>query len=254
MKSIVLCEGPDDLWFILYYLYKVAGWSNKGNPQKLWKSFRIKEIDSHQQVQYLQKDGNGVAVWSVGGKDCFQKPIEEIIDTFVKEIPSDAISSIVVVRDRDHDELEDVLHTVETWFPGLGSLKNKESSRYTVIAEDGEEVSTKVTPVIIPFEEPGAIETLLMNAIKEKAECGVCVTQSASEYISSLLEKEDVCKAYFSHERLILKAKYAAMIAVTNPDHSTGLFQDMVLSCPWETSPYVQEHFGIILNAISPGM
>lgn len=26
MRSVIVCEGRDDLWFISYYLHKVLGW------------------------------------------------------------------------------------------------------------------------------------------------------------------------------------------------------------------------------------
>lgn len=53
------------------------------------------------------------------------------------------------------------------------------------------------------------------------------------------------------HERLILKAKYAATLAATNPSHSTALFQDMVMLCPWETSAFIKTHFDVMVKAIS---
>jgi len=252
MKSIILCEGPDDLLFISYYLFKTSGWTNKGNPQNLWKSYRPKPLNDSQQINYLQKDNNTAIVWCVGGKDSFSTPVSIIIDTFVKEIPSEAVNSIVIVRDRDNDDINAVLHTIESWFPGSPHLENKQPCQHEIVCADGESVSLAITPLVIPFQETGAIETLLMNAIKEQAPCGSIITQAATDYISSLVALSDVCHTYFSRARMILKAKYAATIAVTNPDHSTGLFQDMALACPWENSHYVKEHFDIIEKSITP--
>ena len=58
-------------------------------------------------------------------------------------------------------------------------------------------------------------------------------------------------RIYLKHNREAVKAKYAAAIAATNPGHSTGLFQDLVLSCPWEDSEYVKRHFDVVLNAVT---
>ena len=66
-----------------------------------------------------------------------------------------------------------------------------------------------------------------------------------------MIEAGKVGIKYLASRRLILKAKYSAVIAVTNPDHSTGLFQDMVMACPWEKSPHVQEHFDVITRAVT---
>ena len=251
MKSIILCEGPDDLWFISYYLYKTSGWTNKGKPQKLWKSYQVNPLNEHQQVNYLQKGNDAAVVWCVGGKDSFSTPVSRIINTFVKEIPSDSVDSIVIVRDRDNDNLDDILHTIESWFPNSLHLENTVSCQHEIVCEDGERVPLSITPLIIPFQETGAIETLLINSIKEQSPCGSIITQAATEYIANLTSRTDVCDAYFSRTRMILKAKYAATIAVTNPDHSTGVFQEMVLACPWENSPYVKEHFDIIDKSIT---
>lgn len=38
MKSVVLCEGQDDLWFIGYYLHKVGNWMQCECP---WKNYTI---------------------------------------------------------------------------------------------------------------------------------------------------------------------------------------------------------------------
>ena len=112
-------------------------------------------------------------------------------------------------------------------------------------------MSTGVTPVIIPFSEQGAIETILKTAIREEGEEEALIVNSAEKYISDLVSSGKVGIKYLSGSRLILKAKYSAVIAATNPDHSTGLFQDMVMACPWEKSPHVKEHFDVVLNAVT---
>ena len=109
----------------------------------------------------------------------------------------------------------------------------------------------KITPVIIPFSEEGAIETLLMNAIQEKSEAGKIIVSEAKKYISTLQANSTVTAEYLNHNRLILKSKYSATIAATNPDHSTGLFQDLVMTCPWEKSTYVSTHLDVVAEAIT---
>ena len=46
MKSVVLCEGPDDLWFIAYYLYKCAGWDRCRQPKEMWRNYEIGLLSS----------------------------------------------------------------------------------------------------------------------------------------------------------------------------------------------------------------
>lgn len=250
MKSVILCEGPDDLWFVAYYLYKRAKWEKCSAPKDIWSNYEVAALNHRQQVEYLRKGEDSVAIWAVGGKDSFQKPISVLFDKFIKNFPFDPIDSIVIMRDRDNDSIEASLLQVEKWFSNTIQFANKQPTTFQSEI-DNYEVKILITPVIIPFFEEGAIETLLMNSISEDGNEGNTVVENAKKYISSLAQTTEIRKKYLSHERLLLKAKYAATVAVTNPGHSTGIFQNLVMSCPWETSEYVKKHFDIILDAIT---
>lgn len=253
MKSIVLCEGPDDLWFIAYYLHKTAGWDTIEGKRVLWawKNYQVSPLNDRQQVQYLEKRTDTVCIWCAAGKDGFSNCLKTIVDKYVKEIPADAVDSIVIVCDRDSDTTESILKGFEESLPGISPLQNKTRTGYSVFLEEGEIGATTVTPVIIPFNKEGAIETLLMSAVGESGPQGERIVQSAEQYVDSLAGQDEVRARYLSHARLILKAKYSSTIAITNPGHSTGLFQDMAMNSPWEESPYVKEHFDVIRNAIT---
>lgn len=249
MKSVVLCEGRDDLWFISYYLHKTANWNIVKPSKNVWKNYQLSTLTERQDMQYLSNGSDYVAIWSVCGKDSFEDPISEIL-RFISEFPFDPIDSIVVVRDRDNDSVDDILCKMNLWFNGGIALTNKTTSILSRTIEDYN-VVTRVTPVIIPFSEEGAIETILKTAIREVGEEEALIVDSAEEYISSLVASDKVGVKYLSSSRLILKARYSAVIAATNPDHSTGLFQNMVMACPWEESPHVKEHFDVVLHAVT---
>ena len=251
MNSIILCEGQDDLWFISYFLHKTDGWLMDNNYKSLWTNYKIPQNKASRKVVYMKKDNNGVAIWSVGGKNSFAEPLHIIIDKFVKEIPSAALDSIVVVRDRDNDNETEILAGMAKIIKDGLSLKNKITTICDVECSNGEIAHTQITPVIFPFDEDGAIETLLMNAVKEQNEGGSIIYEEAQKYVSFLENNDDVRENYLKNARLILKAKYSSMIAITNPDHSTGLFMDMMLATPWEKSAYVQEHFNVIIKSIT---
>lgn len=59
MKSVVLCEGPDDLWFIGYYLNKVGGWEKCNSP---WENYTIPILHNGQKVIFLKNRTDTVAV------------------------------------------------------------------------------------------------------------------------------------------------------------------------------------------------
>lgn len=248
MKSVVLCEGHDDLWFISYYLHKTANWKIVKPSKSVWKNYRLSPLTERQEIQYLSNGSDHIAIWSVCGKDSFERPIGELL-RFISDFPFDPIDSIVIVRDRDNDLIDDVLCKMNLWFDGNMDLTNKTTSNLSRVIEDYD-VVTMVTPVIIPFNEEGAIETLLKTAIREEGAEEEFIVSSAEEYISNLVTSGKIRK-YLASSRLVLKAKYSTVIAATNPDHSTGLFQDMVMACPWEKSPHVKQHFDVILHAVT---
>lgn len=247
MKSVVLCEGRDDLWFIAYYLHKTAGWDTCNLP---WSNYELTPQNQRQEVVYLRKEADSVAVWCVGGKDCFDNAISTIFNKIIMDYPFDPIDSIVVVKDRDTDTIIEAIATIQKWLPEGIELSNKASTTWCHEIE-GYDLAIKITPIVIPFTEEGAIETLIMQSIREQDHEGSLIVQGANEYIDNLLHLPDIGIKYLSHDRLILKARFSAVIAVTNPCHSTGLFRDMVMTCPWEESAYVKEHFDIIVNAIT---
>jgi len=250
MKSVVMCEGSDDLWFIGYYLHKTAGWMQCKKPEKYWKNYRIPTVNPRQKVGYFEKDGDCVAVWSVAGKDCFDSAISTIIDKVIPDYPFDPINSIVIVRDHDSDDIADAMENIGSWFWGHEAFENGVSSPYDVIVDD-ERVTMLVTPVVIPAEESGAIETLLTSCIESKGRGEKIIVREAHNYISKILTYETVQAKYLRHERDRTKAKYSAVIAAINPAHSTALFQEMVMSCDWETSELVKKHYDIVVKAIT---
>ena len=154
------------------------------------------------------------------------------------------------MRDKDNESDDEILTQMQQWISSEEIPTNKSITVWRKEIE-GTLVSVNITPLIIPFSEDGAIETLLMHSISERDTEGAIVVDEANSYIDKLCSKQEIGRNYLSHSRLILKARYASTIAVTNPEHSTSLFQDMVMACPWEESAHVKEHFDVILRAIS---
>lgn len=128
MKSVILCEGKDDLWFIAYYLHKVANWMlDKNSPG--WRHMKI-PVDAPKQscvYFYNRSTNDSLAIVSVGGQDRLKQKIEQI-EHINDSYPSDPIGSIVIFRDRDDRETQELLLTMQGWFHDLVVLQNKQIS------------------------------------------------------------------------------------------------------------------------------
>ena len=246
MKSVILCEGKDDLWFISYFLNKTSSWIVDNNVKNTWKLYRISKMED-KNVQYicLENEDKYAAVFAVGGKDSFKDKIKKLFE-INEQFPDDMIENIVVVRDCDMDQQSDILKEMESWFPSEIELSNHKVSTYEMVIEEKER-KIKFLPLIIPFNEEGALETVLLSAICEDGEEEARIVEKAKNYID---EVKNECKKYLSHEREIIKAKFSATIAIINPDHSTALFKEVMLDHSWEENEEVKKHYELILSAI----
>lgn len=182
MKSVILCEGKDDLWFIGYYLHKTRKWEITTKPIN-WENYKVSPLNRKQEVNYLTNGEDSVAIWSVGGKDSFSHAVDILFEKFINAYPSDPINSIVIMRDRDNESISTILQNVKEWFAefvGEIDIENKSTSIWSNEI-DGIDVSVKITPLIIPFSEEGAIETILMNSISESSREGQVVVDEAKK-------------------------------------------------------------------------
>lgn len=135
-----------------------------------------------------------------------------------------------------------------TWLPSHFVLNNNEP---VLLRNEIDEVdvSTTILPVIIPFDEAGAIETLLLQAIEDSSDDGKRIAQSSREYIRQF--EVAPLSQYLNKQRLRTKAKYSAAVAITNPDHSTGTFMDFMLSTQWEQSASIKTHMEKVVQLIT---
>ena len=73
MRSVILCEGSDDLWFIAYFLNKTSGWTIA--KQQEWSPYygllpskAVNGCYNRQEVQYMLSADkkNTLAIFSTG--------------------------------------------------------------------------------------------------------------------------------------------------------------------------------------------
>ncbi len=102
-------------------------------------------------------------------------------------------------------------------------------------------------PIVLPFEEQGAIETVLLNGLAEKKEEAIIV-EEAKKYIFNVENCSKVTK-YLKHNREKVKALFSATMAVINPDHSTRKTNEILVSHEWEKTKEVNRHFALIRSA-----
>ena len=153
--------------------------------------------------------------------------------------PDEAIEKIVIFRDCDDRLPDDVATEMNVIFDNKVNLKNRQVSEL-IMDIDGQNVTVKILPVVIPFDEQGAIETLVMKSISDKSDAGKYVVEHANQYIDSAIE--NVKPEYLNKQREQTKAKYSAALAITNPRKSRDDFRELMMSGDWENSPSINLH------------
>lgn len=248
MNSVILCEGFDDILILGYYLHKTSKepkW-NYVVENEFSEYFKLPNVSKRQTIEIYKRNEDKVAIWGVGGKDRFNKVLHHIykINT---SFPQERFKEVILVSDRDSYEINDCLKKIENDFSNIGwdvTLSNNISNKVTYEVEE-EFYDINITPIVIPFEEIGALETVLMNAIAETDIEDNYIVGQAKEYITKIKNSGNLAK-YLRHDRERLKAEFSAVISVTNPDRSTALFDALLMSHEWETKAEIKKHFGII--------
>ena len=247
MRAIILCEGFDDILILGYYLYKTQRW-HYHQDAIFSELYKFPKVDKKRQsIEVYERGNDRIGIWAVGGKDSF-RPAYKFIDKMNNLHPEQGIDKVFIVMDRDNNEIETVLQSVKDQINECGLkvevLLNHEKSRYFYEIED-ESYCLEIVPVIVPFDRTGALETVLIQGIEETGDEEHFIVSAANQYIDDVISSARLHK-YLQHERFILKARLSAVISITNPDRSTRLFDQMLMSWDWEKTENVRRHFEII--------
>jgi len=251
MRSLILCEGHDEVYFLGYYLHKTSGWFYCEN-EELSENYDLPKSKARNQIiEVYKKENDLVAIWGVGGKDNFAKSFK-FLEMVNHRNPESGIEQVFIFLDRDDSEIEECLVALASKMRDCGipvrDLKNNKCNVTTFEIEE-EFYQLNVIPVIIPFDEKGALETVLLNAIANEDEEGKFIVHSAKEYVGNFLNSGKQDK-YVPKKRLETKAEFSAAISITNPDRSTVAFNTLLMSHPWEEKEVIRRHFRVLIDEL----
>lgn len=247
MRAIILCEGFDDVLILGYYLYKTQGWTYNQNAvfSNLYSFPKLNK--KRQTIEVYEKENDFAAIWAVGGKDSFHLAYQ-FIYRINNQNPEQGINRVFILMDRDNNDIESTLNSIKErmneYGLKVGLLSNNEKNQYFYEVED-ELYCLEIIPVIVPFDRAGALETVLVQGIAEKGMEEAFIVSSANKYIDNVISS-DCLQKYLQHERLVLKARLSSVISIINPDRSTALFNQVLLSWDWEKTDNVRRHFETI--------
>lgn len=253
MKSVIICEGNTDLLLIQYFLEKVYNWEyieeKKHNEYDAGIINKIKK--SGGKVKWLKSiNGDFLCILPAGGVTRIPEMISKILD-LNKLGTVQPFTRIAIVTDRDEVTTEqDFIAALERKFTefavGFSSnIVHNEWNSASYINDIQDKGVIVFLPLIIPFEETGAIETFLLDALSKKSEIDdssqidKCVIEQCRNFVNTIECKDK----YLKRRREKTKAKFDIVFAVMSPIDAFSERRTLLRSIPWEQYESIQSGF-----------
>lgn len=238
MKSMILCEGSTDYVLIQYFMRKVYSWQdNRTGEKPSGKCLK--------RIRTLTKDENTLSIGSCGGVSGLLPGFEYIMEYNSLSSEPEAYERIVILTDRDEAGTE------EAFLSGAGKiLRNAGVKQTSDLCNDkwvkciyknghGKVCVFQLLILIIPFEETGAMETFLLDAIAENDEYDAGIIRDCKAFV----EQTDPEKRYLSKRRYVTKAKFDVYFSVRTAAEQFIERQNILKNVAWEKYAALHKQF-----------
>lgn len=235
MKSIIICEGPTDFVLMQYYMRKVNGWDegqeSKNKPKGFEKS----------RSRDFQKNGNTLRIICANGCSRMIPLLSKIIESnSLASLEDELYTRIVYLTDNDEEQTKENVFSKlkETWNTSM-DFSNNAWTLISVVNDRIGDYEVNFLPLIIPFDEQGAIETFLLKTLKDADGYDASVIDRGNVFVDTIASENK----YLKHRRDITKAKLDVFFSVRNPAEQFTQRQDILKNIPWEAYENIQESF-----------
>lgn len=233
MTELILVEGDSDVQLISHYLQNVYGW-NYEKANKL----RIVPLDKNDHIESLSKNGSQLILCGVGGNGKFAHFVEQhrISNMMIEQ----EISSLMVVTDRDEDSIAKVARTIKSSFKNINiSFRAGEWIKNEIEDSFGQRKFIDTYLLIIPADQKGALENVIIDALKEIPE-ETKLIQEVIQFIDSLKkgiapELNQINKAN--------KATVGTFFSVRSPKQAMRTFGTFISQIDWSKSESLNKLF-----------
>lgn len=231
MTELMLVEGVSDVQLISYFLQSVYRWKHE-NSNRLG----VTPLDEHEHIESLSKEDNELVLCGVGGNGKFAHFVEEhrVNDMIVER----DIASIMVVTDRDEETDAKIARNINNSLEII-SIRAGQWIKNSIVDSFGQTKSIGTYLLVIPANEKGALERVIINAlgdIPEEAE----ITQEVIRFIDNLKEN------FLEELKQINKANKATVgtfFSVRYPKNAMRSFGTFVSKIDWSKSDSLRELF-----------
>ena len=177
MIELILVEGVSDVQLISYYLQNVYGWKHERE-----NILGIEPLDKHEHIECLSKNGNQVVLCGVGGNGKFAHFVERHRINHI--IVEKEISSLMVVTDRDEASDGKIKNQINATLEQV-SVESNRWKENAIQDSFGQAKSIYTYLLIIPANEKGALERVIINALNDMPE-ETALIQEVEQFIDAL--------------------------------------------------------------------
>lgn len=225
-------------------MQRVCGW--KDTEKKQTGQFKI----SNQKSRRFHKDEHSLTIAAAGGCSRMAEGLSEVLQKNYMESPlgDNYFQSIVLLTDRDESgtegafiqKIEDVLSGKKVTL--MNKIENNQWSACEMSTQTGDKIQMKLLVMVIPFDENGAMETFLLDAIASQDAYDRKIIEDCKNFI----DHTDVDHKYLTKRRLVTKAKFDAYFCVRTAAEQFDQRRDIIKSVPWEKYAAVQKDFKLL--------
>lgn len=217
---------------------KVHGWEYKKNDNVLIKGYKARKC-------VLKKDRSELNIIGCGGCSRIPEGLQFILDSNSLSAEDEAYDRIVIITDRDEVETESEFETIIATELGKQQIEWKDD-----ISNDkwidfhyengqGDHCNAKILLLVIPFEDTGAMETFLLDAVGKADSYDAQIISECNQFVDNV----DNQKKYLNKRRYITKAKFDVYFSVRTAAEQFVERQNILKNIPWEDYAEIQSSF-----------
>lgn len=231
MTELVLVEGISDIQLISYYLQNVYGWKHERDNM-----LGIEPLDDHEHIESLSKNGNQLVLCGVGGNGKFAYFVEQhrVNHMLVEE----DISSLLVVADRDEASEVKIRNQINDALEQISAESNRWKNN-AIQDSFGQAKSIDTYLLIIPADEKGALERVIIDALNDIPE-ETALMGEVEQFIDAL--KAELVPE-LSQTNKANKATVGTFFSVRYPKDAMRKFGVVVSKIDWSKSTSLKQLF-----------
>ncbi len=241
MNSIIICEGSTDYFLLQYYMREAYHW----NDDKGCQSGILKMPE--QKSRNLIKNSDILTIMASGGCSRLCQGLKMVLERnyFSRPDLSDVYHKIVVITDRDEIGTEqNFIHQVQQTLNEYSikqdlCLANNVWIQCKMNNQTEQDALFSILLMVIPFDENGAMETFLLNAVKAEDS----YDKKMIENCSSFVEQIDPAGKYLTTRRYVTKAKFDTYFSIRTPVEQFAERQKILKNVRWEQYTGIQNAF-----------